>query len=138
MHDFVARMRDIRFVRYLVVSVAALAVDLGTFVALLAAGIGAVSASVVGYSLGIAAHWLLSSRKVFSGHVAPNGAARHWQKALFVISALIGLGLTTLIVGTGEAMGFDARLAKLLAIACSFVTTWLLRRHIVFRQPVMR
>ena len=37
------------------------------------------------------------------------------------------------IVGTGSAFGFDPRLAKLAAIVVSFQTTYLLRRHIVFR-----
>ena len=59
------------------------------------------------------------------------------QKALFVISALIGLALTTAIVGLGDAAGFDPRVAKLAAIAVSFTATWLLRAKLVFRpaQP---
>ena len=35
--------------------------------------------------------------------------------------------------GGGSALGLDPRLAKLAAIAVSFQTTYLLRRHIVFR-----
>ena len=52
---------------------------------------------------------------------------------LFVGSALVGLAVTTAIVGTGSAFGFDPRIAKLAAIVFSFQTTYLLRRHIVFR-----
>ena len=37
------------------------------------------------------------------------------------------------IVGGGSALGLDPRLAKLAAILVSFQTTYLLRRHIVFR-----
>ena len=48
-------------------------------------------------------------------------------------SALVGLGVTTAIVGGGSALGIDPRLAKLAAIVVSFQTTYLLRRHIVFR-----
>ncbi|GAA5056073.1 hypothetical protein GCM10023208_20540 [Erythrobacter westpacificensis] len=127
------RMIDTRLVRYLLASVGALAVDMGTFLALLSLGIWAAGASAVGYCLGIAAHWLMSSRAVFIGNVAERGAARTRQKALFVISALVGLGLTTAIVWAGDASGFDPRLAKLLAIAVSFVATWLLRSRVVFR-----
>ena len=58
---------------------------------------------------------------------------RHRQKLLFVGSALVGLAITTAIVGVGTAMGLDPRLAKLAAILVSFQTTYLLRRHIVFR-----
>tara|TARA_B100001057_G_scaffold270501_1_gene270692 strand:- start:90 stop:482 length:393 start_codon:yes stop_codon:yes gene_type:complete len=127
------RMIDTRLVRYLLASVGALAVDMGTFLALLSLGIWAAGASAVGYCLGIAAHWLMSSRAVFIGNVAERGAARTRQKALFVISALVGLGLTTAIVWAGDASGFDPRLAKLVAIGVSFVTTWLLRSRVVFR-----
>lgn len=136
MNALVARLRDIRFVRYLLASVGALAVDVGVFMAFLTIGMGPVSASVIGYTLGIAVHWLLSSRKVFMGHVAAGGVARNRQKVLFVISALAGLAVTALIVATGEAIGFDPRLAKLAAIGASFFATWLLRSHIVFRQRI--
>jgi len=48
-------------------------------------------------------------------------------------SALIGLALTTLIVGMGTALGMDSRASKILAIAVSFTATWLLRKRIVFQ-----
>lgn len=133
--DLATRLRDIRFVRYVLASVGALAVDMGAFLALLGSGMAAAPASAVGYSLGILAHWLLSSRTVFADGVAERGAARTRQKALFVVSALIGLSLTTAIVGLGVWAGIDPRLAKLAAIAISFLTTWLLRARIVFRVP---
>ena len=75
----------------------------------------------------------MSSRAVFIGNVARRGAARTRQKALFVISAMIGLGLTTAIVWAGDISGFDPRVAKLVAIAVSFAATWLLRSRVVFR-----
>lgn len=131
--DLLLRPLDRRFLRYLLSSVGALAVDMGMFVALLAAGMAAAPASAFGYSLGIVAHWLLSSRAVFTGRVAERGPGRTWQKAMFVGSALLGLGLTTAIVGAGAAAGFDARLAKLVAIGVSFLATWLLRSQLVFR-----
>lgn len=127
------RLRDARFIRYLLASASALALDMGVFIALLAAGLAAAAASAIGYAIGIAAHWLLSSRAVFTGHVATSGARRTWQKTLFVMSALIGLGLTTAIVGIGAALGLDPRLAKLAAIGVSFLATWLMRSEIVFR-----
>jgi uncharacterized membrane protein YfcA len=60
------------------------------------------------------------------------GPARTRQKAMFVVSALIGLGLTT-IVGAFTAVGIDPRVAKVTAIVASFATTWLLRKRVVFR-----
>lgn len=127
------RLRRIVLLRYLLASVGALAVDMGSFLALLALGVMPVLASAAGYTLGIVAHWLLSSRAVFTDSVAEERLARTRQKALFVGSALIGLALTTLIVGAGTAMGLDSRLSKVIAIGASFTVTWLLRRRVVFQ-----
>lgn len=129
-----ARLTDMRFVRYVLASVGALAVDVGSFLALMALGMAAAPASAVGYSLGIVAHWLMSSRAVFQDRVASGGTARTQQKALFVISALVGLALTTAIVAAGVAGGLDPRIAKGAAIVVSFLATWLIRSKIVFRQ----
>jgi putative flippase GtrA len=133
MKDIAHKLRDIRFIRYIGASVGALAVDVGSFLALLTLGMLAAPASAIGYSLGILAHWLLSSRTVFQETVADRGMERTKQKALFVISALVGLGLTTAIVGGADLAGLDPRIAKLAAIIVSFIATWLLRSKIVFR-----
>lgn len=134
MMALVHRLKDIVLVRYLLASVGALAVDLGSFLALLSTGTPAVVASAIGYTLGILAHWLLSSRTVFTGRVAERGIARTKQKAMFVISALAGLALTTAIVGAGDYAGIDPRIAKLVAVGASFALTWLLRSKVVFRH----
>jgi putative flippase GtrA len=127
------RLRRVTLLRYLLASVGALAVDMGSFLALLALGTIPVAASAAGYSLGIVAHWLLSSRTVFTDTVAADRGARNRQKALFVGSALVGLGLTTLIVAAGTMAGVDSRLAKIAAIGASFTATWLLRKRVVFQ-----
>jgi putative flippase GtrA len=127
------RLREVTLARYLLASIGALAVDLGCFLALLTAAVPAALASAAGYSLGIAAHWWMSSRAVFADGVAARGPERTRQKALFVASALIGLALTTGIVGLGALAGMDPRAAKLAAIAASFAATWVMRRRIVFR-----
>ncbi|MCE2841920.1 MAG: GtrA family protein [Novosphingobium sp.] len=130
--DLLYRLRKTTVIRYGIASVGALAVDMGLFLALLSIGMMAAIASAIGYSAGIVAHWILSSRKVFNDNVAERGAARTRQKALFVVSALIGLALTTVIVGLVTALHGDPRLAKLVAIVVSFTATWLLRKHLVF------
>lgn len=127
-----ARIGDIRLLRYLLASMGALALDMLVFIALLALGVPAVLAAVSGYAAGIFAHWMVSSRKVFTNMVAPAGRGRTRQKGLFVLSALVGLGLTAAIVGVGELIGIDPRLAKLVAIAASFFATWSIRSRIVF------
>lgn len=128
------RRGEIRWLNYLLASVLALGSDAGLFLLLLDSGLSPMAASAVGYCAGILVHWLVSSRLVFADGAAARGTGeRHRQKLLFVGSALIGLALTTAIVGTGSALGLDPRLAKLAAIVVSFQTTYLLRRHIVFR-----
>lgn len=134
MISILTKLRDIRLVRYGMASVGALAVDVGVFLAMLAAGVAAVPAAAFGYTFGIVAHWLLSSRKVFSDGVAARGPQRMRQKALFVISALIGLALTTAIVGFGDQAGADPRIAKLVAIVASFILTYLIRSRVVFQR----
>jgi putative flippase GtrA len=129
----VIKIADLRFVRYILASVGALAVDLGSFLALLSLAVPAAAASALGYGLGIVAHWVLSSRAVFGDSVASRGIERTNQKALFVISALVGLALTTTIVGLADLSGIDPRLAKLAAIGVSFAATWMMRNRIVFR-----
>lgn len=131
--ELLLRLRDVRFIRYVLASVGALAVDMGCFLALLSAGMWAPGASAIAYCAGIVAHWLMSSRAVFVGSVAERGIERTRQKALFVISALVGLALTTGIVWAGEIGGVDPRIAKLVAIVVSFAATWLLRSKVVFR-----
>ena len=129
----IAALMNVILLRYLAASALALGVDMGSFLALLALDVPGAPAAAAGYSLGIAAHWLLSSRAVFQQGVAARGPQRTRQKAMFVGSALFGLALTTAIVGTGDALGSDPRLAKLLAIAASFTATWLLREKVIFR-----
>ena len=131
--SFAARLSEIQQARYLAASVGALSLDMASFLALLAAGMAAGPASALGYGLGIAAHWLLSSRAVFNEMVAPRGSGRTTQKCLFVISALTGLALTTVIVTFGERSGTNPSLAKIVAIAASFTLTYLLRARMVFR-----
>lgn len=128
------RLSDIRFLRYFGASMAALAVDVSAFFAALALEVAPGPASALGYSLGIAAHWLISSRAVFHDGVAETGHQLMVQKTLFVVSALAGLALTTLIVTAANRAGFDPRLAKLVAIVASFVLTYILRAQIVFRS----
>ena len=128
------QLRQVVLVRYLGASVIALGCDMASFLLLLELGLAPGLAAALGYALGIAVHWIVSSRKVFTDSVAARGAARTRQKALFVVSALIGLGVTTAIVGLGTHFGLDPRLAKLVAIGASFTVTWLLRDVVVFRR----
>ena len=120
------------YIRYVVASAGALGVDMALFLAAMALGMTPTLASGLGYCSGILAHWLLSSRAVFTGALAQRGTARRQQQALFLTSAFVGLGVTMGIVGIGHALALDPRLAKIAAIGISFQITYLLRRRIVF------
>ena len=133
MVTMIARLGDVRLMRYLLASAGALAVDMACFLALLKFGVWPATASATGYCAGIVAHWLMSSRTVFTDTVAERGIARTRQKALFVGSALAGLALTTAVVWIGDGAGLDPRVAKIVAIGVSFALTWLLRSRVVFR-----
>ena len=129
-----ATLRHVLLVRYLGASVIALGCDFAAFVVLLELGVTPAPASALAYGLGIAVHWLVSSRKVFTDSVASQGPARTRQKALFVGSALVGLAVTTGVVAAASGLGLDPRLAKLVAVGASFTVTWLLRDSVVFRK----
>lgn len=132
---WVSFFRKLTFVRYGIVSVGALAVDLGIFLALLQSGMLSALAAALGYAVGIFAHWMLSSRKVFQDRVSDRGTReRTQQKAMFVVSALLGLVLTMAVVGAGEMLGVDPRVAKVFAIGLSFILTYMLRNVVIFRM----
>lgn len=127
---WLAAFVQLTYTRYLIASGTALGADIVVFMVLLAGGTAAAGASAIGYLCGIVVHWLLSSRAVFMTH--GYATTRHRQRLLFLGSAFIGLGLTAGIVGLGDAVGIDARLAKVAAIIVSFHVTYLLRKTIVF------
>ena len=81
------KLTDMRLLRYVLASVGALAVDVGSFPRFPGAWRSGSPplAAASGYSLGIVAHWLMSSRAVFQDTVAERGVARTRQKAMFVI-----------------------------------------------------
>lgn len=121
------------FARYLATSIAALGCDVALFLLLLRAEMLPMAASVAGYTAGIIVHWILSTRFVFDDGMVAQGLARTRQKGMFVVTALIGLAITALIVGCGDLLGLDPRLAKLAAIAVSFQATYVARRTTIFR-----
>jgi putative flippase GtrA len=125
-------MLDRIYTRYLGASAASLGVDFATFMAALSAGVPPAFAAAFGYAAGILCHWLISSRIVFVGRVAADSPGRRQQQALFVLSALVGLGITTAIVGLGSRYGIDPRIAKGIAIVVSFQATYVLRKKVVF------
>jgi putative flippase GtrA len=122
------------YARYIFASAVALCADGALFLLLLGSGMAPTPASVLGYGAGIGVHWLLSSRAVFTGPVAYSREGRARRKALFLGSAITGLGITATIVTLGDMLHIDPRLAKLAAVAVSFQTTYFLRKKVVFSR----
>jgi putative flippase GtrA len=120
------------YLRYILASAVSLGVDFAVFMMALSLGVPPALAAACGYIVGIVSHWLISSRMVFVGQVAESAAGRRQQQALFLISALVGLGITTGIVGIGTWYGLDPRIAKGIAIVVSFQATYVLRKKVVF------
>jgi putative flippase GtrA len=118
--------------RYLAASVVALAFDVAVFSTLLAVGIGAAIASAVGYCAGIVIHWLVSSNFVFTGKTR-DGAALHWQRAMFAASAFLGLAITVGTVAMFSNLGTHPVAAKAIAIIISFVAVYAARKWGVFK-----
>jgi putative flippase GtrA len=129
----VAPLLSTVFSRYLLTSVIALAVDMGAFLQLLAMGTSPALSSAISYSIGILTHWIISTRAVFETRVAARGPHRHIQLVHFVLSALVGLALTTGIVAAGLFVSLDPRIAKVIAVGVSFFGTWHLRNRYVFK-----
>lgn len=125
-------MLDQVYLRYIGASAVSLGVDFAIFMVALSVGVPPALAAACGYMVGIVCHWLISSRMVFVGHVAEDSASRRNQQALFVLSALVGLGITTGIVGIGSRYGLDPRIAKGIAIVVSFQATYVIRKKVVF------
>jgi putative flippase GtrA len=125
-------MLDQVYTRYIGASVVSLAVDFGLFMIALTLGMPPALAAATGYVSGIATHWAISSRLVFAAQVADSATGRRQQQAMFVLSALVGLGITTGIVGLGSRYGLDPRIAKVVAVVVSFQATYVLRRKLVF------
>jgi putative flippase GtrA len=125
-------MFDQLYRRYIAASVAALSVDFAIFVGALRLGILPVAAAAAGYLAGVVCHWLISSRAVFIGRVSESPVVRRQQQAMFLGSALVGLAITTAIVGLGTWLGVYPLLAKVIAIGVSFQVTYLLRKKVVF------
>jgi putative flippase GtrA len=130
------RRRPVRatWLGYGLASAVSLGADMGLFMALIALGLPPVPAATLGYGLGVLVHWFVSSRFVFVGRAARSGPARARQKGLFLGSALIGLAITTATVALGALLGLYPLLAKLVAVAVSFQTTYMLRKHLVFAR----
>lgn len=116
---------------YILVSVIALSVDFGSYLLLIGPGaVGAVLAGVIGYSIGLLVHFLLSNRFVFN-NMKNKHIARLFTE--FALTGILGVALTAATIKFAIAVfGASAIIAKVSAVVISFVVVYLLRRRVVF------
>ena len=124
---------------YLVVSVAALALDLAVYWLLLGAFASATLPAAIGYSTGLVLHYWLASRLVFASRRDGGLAAEAPTFARYAATGIAGIFMTSAIVGVcSDVLGWSAMTAKLLATGCAFVAVFLARKFIVFGGGVGR
>ena len=117
--------------RYLVVSAVALGFDLSIYAFGLKASLTAAAAGALGYGGGLIIHYVFSALWVF-----PDPAGRRRTRATlakFVASGLLGLALTSGLIGTLTGASLcGPYAAKIVAVAVSTVTVFAVRRTYVF------
>jgi putative flippase GtrA len=121
------------FLRYLGVSLLALAIDIGVL-AFLSQGLewSYTLSAVIAYLVGAVLHYLLSRHQVFGGGWLRGNPSL--EMAAFLASGACGAAVTAVIVG-GLSAGLDVPLsvAKGVAVGVSFFVVYLLRSRLVFR-----
>ena len=121
--------------RYLGASAAALITDNSIYLLLLGAwpSLSPVEASVPAYLVGIAVHYAISRRFVF-----PAGwlhRRRLQELLLFFSTGVVGTAVTASIVWLVSLQpGVGVHWPKIVAIAVSFLVTYVLRKVLVFRR----
>lgn len=116
--------------RYGGVSTLALGLDILVFRMLINA-LGVPIASVIGYSIGLVLHFVLSRRFVFDCSRSEKPQIRLFGE--FAVSGLIGICITWIITSVAtNVFGLGPMISKGLAIGPTFIAVFLLRRTFVF------
>jgi putative flippase GtrA len=119
--------------RYLIASVAALAVDAGLYIALIRlANVHYLTAAPAGYALGILVIYLLSTRWVFSNRRL---ASVRSEFIIFTLIGIAGLLLNQLVIYVCvEKLSTSFELAKLASAAIVFGVNFGGRKFILFTR----
>jgi putative flippase GtrA len=117
--------------RYSAASALALVLDFTVYLVLTTGDMKPVLAGVLGYGAGLALHFLLSSKFVFSATPANKAQTRLFGE--FALSGLAGIATTAVVIALAtELAGLPGLPAKVLAAGMSFVLVYWLRCTIVF------
>lgn len=127
------RRELIEFLAYFAASAVALGVDYGCYWLLATrGGLSLGAAAAAGYMIGLAVAYVLMSFVVFPGRWL--SGRRGSEAVLFALSGLLGLVLTyftaTLVA---RLSGGGLHVAKLAAVAVSFLSVFLFRKLVIYR-----
>lgn len=127
----------VQFGGYVAVSAGALCVDFFVFGMLLATAKFAFVAAMGGYLCGVASHYFMSSRIVFSSRFNRRGIVEEAPTiAKFFAAGASGLVVTAATVGLlADVAGIHPMTAKVVASGLSFVVVFLSLRLFVFNHP---
>lgn len=131
--DFVTTPgRATEFARYVLVSGAALAIDVASYSALVWLALtGATAAGAIGFMIGLVAHYGLSSRFVFNGNQSDKSSQRLLIE--YATTGVVGVAMTAgIILLTVDLIGMHPGLGKALAIGPAFVVVYMMRAALVF------
>lgn len=119
--------------RYLLASAIALAVDFGTYVALIRlAGVPYLAAAPAGFALGLITIYFLSVRWVFARRRLEDARL---EFAVFASIGLAGMGLNQLVIYAGvELAALSYEMAKVAAAAVVFCFNFALRKLLLFTR----
>jgi putative flippase GtrA len=117
--------------RYTIMSVLALGLDLGLFLALINGNINPSTAGMISYTAGLTLHYLLSVNYVFDASIAEKSHIRLLGE--FVLTGFVGLLITALVISVAtDYVGLPALGGKIAAVLTSFIAVFILRRTMVF------
>lgn len=119
--------------RALVVSVFALAIDLGLYAAFLYVGMPALMAALIGYLAGGVLQYVLCSLWVFSTTLKNDALGF----VAFTVLSLVGLAITELVIAVLHGwMDIHPYPAKIAAVGLAFAWNFLSRKYLLFRPQV--
>ncbi len=126
--------RAMEFARYVLVSGAALVIDVAAYGALVWIDvISAMLAGAIGFMTGLFAHYILSARFVFNGGQTGKSAQRQFIE--YATTGVVGVAMTAgIILLTVDLAGMHPALGKALAIGPAFLVVYVMRAALVF-QP---
>ena len=125
----VVKTHILQLSRYFIVSALALSVDLFSYTGLIYFEIRTVLAGIIGYTIGIVVHFVLSFRYVFDAAATRKSDRRLFGE--FLLSSVLGLVLTATVIWImSEVLHQGAAVAKITSIGFSFLAVFVLRRSL--------